>query len=82
MSRCAMWIRTGPPRSACQLQGGKANQLSGRVLTAPEMNAHNTFDDPKRGGARRILGCSNTTADGFSATLPPKSVVVVAVKSN
>jgi alpha-N-arabinofuranosidase len=61
------------------LQGAKANQLSGRVLTAPEMNAHNTFDNPNAVAPVEFLAFKST-ADGFSATLPPKSVVLVAVK--
>jgi alpha-N-arabinofuranosidase len=68
-----------PAEVACELQGAKANQLSGRVLTAPEMNAHNTFDNPNAVAPVEFLAFKST-ADGFSATLPPKSVVLVAVK--
>jgi alpha-N-arabinofuranosidase len=48
-------------------------------LTAPEMNAHNTFDNPNAVAPVEFLAFKST-ADGFSATLPPKSVVLVAVK--
>src|SRR5664280_862235 len=32
---------------ACDLQGVKATKVSGRILTAPAMNAHNTFEKPE-----------------------------------
>ncbi|MGD0614622.1 MAG: alpha-L-arabinofuranosidase C-terminal domain-containing protein [Verrucomicrobiota bacterium] len=57
------------------------NQLSGHVLTAPEMNAHNTFDNPNA-VALVEFSAFKSTADGFSATLPAKPVVLVAVKQN
>ncbi len=36
-----------PAEVACELIGAKAQKLSGRVLTAPEMNARNTFENPQ-----------------------------------
>ena len=35
-----------PAKVACQLEGAEAQKLSGRVLTAATMNAHNTFESP------------------------------------
>ena len=64
---------------ACDLQGAQAAKVSGRILTAPEMNAHNTFDKPDTlktadfAGARIVSG-------GFAATLPAKSVVVLELE--
>jgi alpha-N-arabinofuranosidase len=68
-----------PAQIACTLAGAKALKLSGRILTAPEMNAHNTFENP---GAVKPAEFTafNTTADGFSTTLPAKSVVVLEVE--
>ena len=65
-----------PAELACELPGVKAGKLSGRVLTAPALNAHNTFDQPDtlRPAEFSAFKASDT---GFSATLPPKSVVVI-----
>jgi len=58
------------------LPGFKPGKISGSVLTAAAINAHNTFERPEAvkpvafGGAR-------IAADGFAATLPAKSVVVL-----
>lgn len=32
----------------CEVRGGEVGGFSGRVLTAGEMTAHNTFDEPER----------------------------------
>jgi alpha-N-arabinofuranosidase len=68
-----------PAEVACELQGAKAQKLSGRVLTAPAMNAHNTFDQPD---AVKPAGFSafKITGSGFSVMLPAKSVVVLEVE--
>ena len=63
----------------CELQGVKANRLAGRVLTAPEMNAHNTFDQPES-VKPADFSAFKTTPAGFTATLPSKSVVVLTVE--
>jgi alpha-N-arabinofuranosidase len=68
-----------PVDVAARVSGLTAGTVTGRVLTAPAMNAHNTFAQPENvkpapfDGARR-------TAEGFTATLPPKSVVVLAFR--
>jgi alpha-L-arabinofuranosidase len=68
-----------PAEVVCEVRGTRARKLSGRVLTAAQMNAHNTFADP---AAVMPAGFSafKTAPEGFSATLPPKSVVVRAVE--
>ena len=71
-----------PQRAAevtCDLQGAKAAKVSGRILTAPEMNAHNTFEQPEALKPAEFAG-ARITADGFAATLPPKSVVVLELQ--
>jgi alpha-N-arabinofuranosidase len=63
----------------CELKGARAKSLSGRVLTAGLMQAHNTFDSPqtiKPGEFREF----KSTDLGFTATLPAKSVVVLEVE--
>jgi alpha-N-arabinofuranosidase len=65
-----------PAEVTCELQGAKAQKISGRVLTAPAMNAHNTFDKPdvvKPAG----FSAFKMTDNGFVATLPARSVVVL-----
>ncbi|MCX6344382.1 MAG: alpha-N-arabinofuranosidase [Armatimonadetes bacterium] len=60
------------------LHGVKASKISGRILTAATMQAHNTFDAPNTlkpadfSGAKLVEG-------GFSVNLPAKSVVVLAI---
>ncbi len=62
----------------CELQGAKAGGLTGRVLTAPRMQAHNTFDKPDDVKPSEFLAFKTTDA-GFTATLPAKSVVLLTV---
>ena len=62
-----------------ELQGKRVRKLSGRVLTAAEMNAHNTFDQPQRVKTVGFDACK-TIDKGFAATLPAKSVVVLELE--
>jgi len=68
-----------PAEVACELQGAKAKKLSGRVLTAPEITAHNTFEKPEVVNPAPFNAFSTTEA-GFVATLPPKSVAVLEIE--
>ncbi len=63
----------------CELQGAKAWKISGRILTAPEMNAHNTFDQPDAVKPAEF-NAFKVTDNGFVTTLPAKSVVVLEVE--
>jgi alpha-L-arabinofuranosidase len=63
----------------CELQGAKAKKLSGRVLTAPEITAHNTFDQPEV-VSPTAFNAFKTTETGFATTLPAKSVVVLEIE--
>ena len=63
----------------CELQGAKAQKISGRVLTAPGMNAHNTFAQPDNVHPAEFTAFK-TTDNGFVITLPAKSVVVLEVE--
>jgi alpha-N-arabinofuranosidase len=58
------------------IAGATPSHVTGEVLTAPDMDAHNTFDHPT---AVHPVALSGATLNGgtLSLTLPPKSVVVV-----
>ena len=61
------------------IAGMSAQRVSGEILTAPAMDAHNTFEDPYSVYATPFTGAS---VDGgvLSLTLPPKSVVVLTLQ--
>ena len=60
------------------MQGAKASRISGRVLTAPAMNARNTFEQPD--AVKPVeFSAFKVTDTGFVATLPAKSVVVLEI---
>ena len=63
---------------SCDLLGTKAQNLSGRVLTAPLITAHNTLDKPDEVKPAKFEGLKKTE-QGFVASLPPKSVVVIRI---
>jgi alpha-N-arabinofuranosidase len=69
-----------PVELTCALPEIQSRLLSGRVLTAPTMQAHNTFE-----ASGTVQPASFTaiqaTDDGFTATLPGKSVVVITVRT-
>lgn len=68
-----------PAVLTCQIKGVKPAKVSGRVLTAAEMTAHNTFDQPQRVQPADFADC-RLTDTGFTATLPAKSVVVLELE--
>ena len=60
-------------------RNGMPSSVTGTILTAPVMNAHNTFDDPENIKPAVFTGAS--LKDGsIKATLPAKSVVVLTVE--
>jgi alpha-N-arabinofuranosidase len=63
----------------CELQGTRASAVSGRVLTAAAMQAHNTFESPEAVKPSEFHG-AKVTNNGFTATLPAKSVVVLELE--
>ena len=67
-----------PAQVTCALQGAQARKISGRVLTAAEMNAHNTFDHPDNVKPAEF-DAFQVTDNGFVTTLPSKSVVVLEI---
>lgn len=62
-----------------QLQGLTPKRVTGQVLTAGQMTAHNTFDHPDVVEPVPFDG-ARLTANGFAATLPAKSVVVLEIE--
>jgi len=73
---------TDPNRAvalACTLDGMTAKSVAGRVLTAPALNAHNTFSAPESVKPGPFAGAK---LDGgkLSVELPAKSVVVLDLK--
>lgn len=63
----------------CELRGMDASSVEASILTASEMNAHNTFDEPDAIKPVELDGAA--LRDGvLTVTLPPKSVTVLAVQ--
>lgn len=64
---------------AAALTGAKGSKVTGEVLTAAAMDAHNTFDKPDAVHPVAFHGAK--LANGkLSLTLPPKSVVVLTIQ--
>lgn len=70
---------TEPVNLSCDLLGAKVGQVSGRLLTASTMQAHNTFAEPAAVAPASFTDCKLTDA-GFAAELPAKSVVVLELR--
>jgi alpha-N-arabinofuranosidase len=68
-----------PASLTCQIQGATPKTVSGEILTAPEMTAHNTFENPNAVKLEPFTAVQ-LVSGGFSATLPPKSVVAIELK--
>lgn len=68
-----------PASLTCSIEGASPKTVSGQVLTASAMNAHNTFENPK---AVKLESFTDVkiAPGGFTATLPPKSVVALELK--
>ena len=56
------------------------SDISGRVLTAPELNAHNTFEDSDKVKPESFSDAS-LTENGFEVNLPSSSVVLLILKA-
>jgi alpha-N-arabinofuranosidase len=62
-----------------KLAGLAPKSVAGRILTAPAMNAHNTFEAPDAVRPAAFGGAA-LKADALEVKLPAKSVVVLALK--
>jgi alpha-L-arabinofuranosidase len=65
-----------PVTIACKLAGFAPKTVAGRVLTAAEMNAHNTFTAPNAVHPEVFAG-ARIESDSLQITLPAKSVVML-----
>ncbi len=62
-----------------EIRGKEVTQVSGRILTSSELNAHNTFEDPDRVKPEEFKG-AKLSRQKFSLKLPAKSIVVLEIK--
>ena len=63
----------------CQINGATVKKVSGRILTAEAMNAHNTFDKPEAIKPAAFDG--GTLKDGkLSIEIPAKAIVVLTLE--
>lgn len=63
----------------CDLQGAKVSKITGRVLTAATMQAHNTFENADVVKPAEFSDFK-LTSSGFTVKLPAKSVVALALE--
>ena len=74
-------VNVDPKRSAptrVRLEGFRPDRVSGRILTAPEMQAHNTFDRPD--SVKPVpFGEARNEGDAIVLRMPPKSIIVLEV---
>ena len=68
-----------PAAITAQISGGGATAVTGRVLTAAAINAHNTFEQPALVKPEAFTGATIESST-LKAMLPPKSVVVLDLK--
>jgi alpha-N-arabinofuranosidase len=60
----------------CLLRGAAVSELTGRVLTARTMNAHNTFERPEAVHPVRFEG-ARLDNGAVAIHMPPKSIVAL-----
>ncbi len=65
-----------PVTVSCSIAGDSVGSVTGRILTAPSMTSHNTFDAPHAVQPAPFTGAT-VSGSQVSATLPPLSVVVL-----
>jgi len=63
----------------CHLRGAEFSKVTGRILTAERINAHNTFDQPEQVKPTEF-GAVKLEGTELTATLPPKAVVVLELE--
>lgn len=66
-----------PQEVQCEINGAKVQKGTGRVLTASKITSHNTFNNPEEVKPAPFAAFS-TNDNGFVATLPSRSVVVLS----
>jgi alpha-N-arabinofuranosidase len=68
-----------PQVVTAELRGAKVSRVSGQILTASEINAHNTFEQPER-VKPALYTSARITSSGFTAEIPSKSVLVLELE--
>jgi alpha-N-arabinofuranosidase len=61
------------------LAGATPRTVKGEILTAPALDAHNTFENPDAVHPTRLTGAALKSGK-LSLTLPAKSVAVVSLE--
>jgi alpha-N-arabinofuranosidase len=61
------------------LRGQRASEVSGRILTADAMNAHNTFDRPHVVQTASFAG-ARLSGETLTVEMPPKSLVALELR--
>jgi alpha-N-arabinofuranosidase len=64
---------------SCKLEGIDADAVNGRILTADELDAHNTFEKPEQVKPEPFSG-AEIDGDTLTVKLPPRSVVVLTLE--
>ncbi|HEY8420735.1 MAG TPA: alpha-N-arabinofuranosidase [Thermoclostridium sp.] len=64
---------------SCKLINGNYSKISGKILTAGDMNAHNTFDNPYSVKPEPFSGFSLQNGE-IGISLPSKSVVLLTME--
>jgi alpha-N-arabinofuranosidase len=64
---------------SCAMRGASPKSVTGQVLTSPELQDHNTFDNPNKLQPKDFNG-AKITKEGLSIKMPAKSIVVLEVK--
>ncbi len=76
-------VNLDPQRAStvtAKLAGAAVKSITGRILTAATMDAHNTFDDPEA-VTPMAFTAFDLEGDDLSVTLPAKSVVVLEIET-
>ncbi len=61
------------------IRGGDVSEVNGRILTAGELNAHNSFDEPESVKPEPFKA-ARLSKQNLSFRLPAKSIVVLEIK--
>ena len=70
-----------PDQSAeltCEIKGARPERVTGKVLTGPAINSHNTFDNPDA-VVPAVFDAVVLDGNELTATLPARSVVVLEI---
>ncbi len=70
---------SNPQKITCELRGFTPRSVTGRILTADDMTAHNTFDNPEKVKPGDFADARIEKGEMITV-LPPKSVVMIEIK--